>query len=42
MFTDCGGRTVTVDDLAIPPEGVRPVVIDRALLEIDLRGVSNN
>ena len=42
MFTDCDGRTVTVDDLAIPPGGVRPVVVDRALLEIDLRGVSNN
>jgi len=42
VFTDCDGRTVTVEDLAIPPEGVRPVVVDRALLEIDLRGVSNN
>ena len=25
-FTDCEGRTVTVDDLALPPQGVRPKV----------------
>ena len=25
-FTDCEGHTVTVDDLALPPQGVRPKV----------------
>ena len=39
-FTDCEGRTVSVEQLQPPLEGVRPVVIDSTLLEIDLRGVS--
>ena len=40
-FVDCEGRQVTVDDLAIPTE-VRPMVVDRVLLEIDLRGLTND
>lgn len=40
-FTDCDGRTLTVDDLAVPTDGVRPIVVDRTVLELDLRGVSN-
>lgn len=36
-FTDCAGRTLDVIDLA-PPEGVNPVVENRATLSIDLRG----
>ena len=35
-FTDCDGRTVTVDDLA-PPPGIYPVVPDDKTLFIDLR-----
>jgi hypothetical protein len=40
-FVDCDGRSVSVDDLAIPTE-VRPVVVDRVLLEIDLRGLTSD
>ena len=37
-FTDCEGRTVPVESLQPPLDGVRPVVIDATMLEIDLRG----
>jgi hypothetical protein len=36
-FTDCDGRTLEVDDLALP-ESIRPVVENRSTLFIDLRG----
>ena len=39
-FTDCEGRVIAVEELQPPLEGVRPVVIDSSLLEIDLRGIS--
>ena len=39
-FTDCEGRDMSVDDLALPDDGVRPVVYDRSVLRIDLRGVT--
>ena len=35
-FTDCEGRTVDVDDLATPPEGVRPIVYPDGGLTLDL------
>ena len=38
QFTDCDGRTVDVDDLAPPDEGVFPRVDDRTTLVVDLRG----
>jgi hypothetical protein len=38
-FTDCDSRTLGVEDLALP-EGIRPVVENRATLFIDLRGNS--
>ncbi len=37
-FTDCEGRTISVESLQPPLDGVRPVVIDATMLEIDLRG----
>ena len=40
LFEDCEGRTMGVDDLALPDEGVRPIVYDRSVLRIDLRGVT--
>lgn len=39
-FIDCEDRTVPVENLQPPLEGVRPVVIDSTVLEIDLRGVN--
>lgn len=38
-FTDCDGRTLTVDDLTLP-ESVRPIVENRKTLYVDLRGVT--
>ncbi len=36
-FTDCAGRTIQVDQLALPPLGVSPVVSDEGrLLSLDL------
>jgi len=35
-FTDCEGRTIHVDDLAVPPSGVGPVVNDDGELSLDL------
>ena len=34
MFTDCDGRTVTVDDLAIPPEGFDPSSLTERCLKL--------
>lgn len=39
QFTDCDGRTLTVDDLQLP-ESVRPIVENRKTLYVDLRGVT--
>jgi hypothetical protein len=39
-FTDCDGRTLEVDDLALP-DSIRPVVENRSTLFIDLRGSAN-
>lgn len=39
-FTDCDGRTVSVDDLQTP-NNVRPVVENRTTLFIDLRGITD-
>ncbi len=39
-FIDCEGRTVNVADLAPPDVGVRPVVINRERLELDLSGIT--
>jgi hypothetical protein len=36
-FTDCAGRSLDVSELA-PPTGVNPVVENRSVLSIDLRG----
>jgi len=36
-FTDCEGRTIRVDDLALPPRGVQPIVSADGLLSLDLR-----
>ncbi len=35
-FTDCSGRTLPVDELALPPQGVSPVVSPDGLLSLDL------
>ena len=35
-FTDCDGRTLEVEDLALPPAGVQPIVSDDGLLTLDL------
>jgi len=35
-FADCDGRTLTVDDLALPPRGVSPQVNAAGLLTLDL------
>lgn len=35
-FTDCEERTLAVDDLALPPLGVQPIVSDDGLLTLDL------
>jgi len=39
-FTDCEGRTLTVEQL-MPPTDVRPIVENRSTLLIDLRGNMN-
>lgn len=36
-FTDCEGRIIGVDDLAIPPLGVLPIVSEDGLLTLSLR-----
>jgi hypothetical protein len=36
-FTDCEGRTLDVPQLALPPDGVHPVVEDRRVLYLNLR-----
>lgn len=36
MFTDCEGRTLQVDELAIPPDGVVPIVSADGTLTLDL------
>lgn len=41
-FTDCDGRTVHVGELAPPDTGVRPVVINRERLELDLSGITDS
>ena len=38
-FTDCDGRTVNVEDLALPQD-VRPIVENKKTLSIDLRGAT--
>jgi len=35
-FTDCEGRTLAVDDLALPPPGVSPIVNNDGTLILDL------
>jgi hypothetical protein len=35
-FTDCDGRTIPVSALALPPQGVSPVVSPDGLLSLDL------
>ncbi|MFM7046014.1 MAG: hypothetical protein ACKO27_00510 [Ilumatobacteraceae bacterium] len=35
-FTDCDGRTLGIDGLALPPLGVQPIVSDDGLLTLDL------
>jgi hypothetical protein len=35
-FTDCEGRTIEVDQLALPPPGVAPVVSSDGILTLDL------
>lgn len=35
-FTDCEGRTLTVDQLAPPPSGVSPIVNNDGTLSLDL------
>lgn len=37
-FTDCDGRTIDVEELSPPDEGVFPRVDDRTTLYIDFRG----
>ncbi len=36
-FTDCEGRTLDVPQLALPPDGVNPVVENRRVLVLDLQ-----
>lgn len=35
-FTDCDGRTLQVEDLALPPQGVLPIVSADGVLTLDL------
>jgi len=35
-FTDCEGRTITVEGLALPPKGVRPIIYPNGTLTLDL------
>lgn len=39
-FVDCDGRQIDVGALALPEDGVRPVVENRTALSIDLRRVT--
>jgi hypothetical protein len=41
QFTDCDGRTISVEDLQ-PPNNVRPIVENRSTLFIDLRGITDS
>lgn len=41
QFTDCDGRTISVEDLQ-PPNNVRPIVENRTTLFIDLRGITDS
>lgn len=41
-FTDCDGRQLDVTDLAPPDEDIRPVVEERTVLSIDLRGATTD
>ena len=36
QFTDCDGRIIEVESLALPPAGVQPIVSDDGLLTLDL------
>ncbi len=36
QFTDCEGRTLDPDDLALPPRGVRPILNNDGSLTLDL------
>ena len=36
QFTDCEGRTIAVDRLALPPKGIAPVVSADGILTLDL------
>ena len=35
-YTDCDGRTIAVEDLALPPDGVAPIVSADGILTLDL------
>ena len=35
-FTDCAGRTIAVESLALPPAGISPVVSPDGVLSLDL------
>ncbi len=41
LFTDCEGRTLGVDQLAIPPLGVLPIVSEDGLLTLSLRAADS-
>lgn len=41
QFVDCQGRTLTVDELAAVPRGVRPIVSSDGLLTLDLTADAN-
>lgn len=36
QFTDCEGRTLAPEDLALPPQGVRPIINNDGSLTLDL------
>ena len=36
QFTDCEGRTVAIEELALPPQGVKPFVTADGFLRLDL------
>lgn len=35
-FTDCEGRSIKVEQLALPPAGVQPIISDDGLITLDL------
>jgi hypothetical protein len=41
-FTDCKGNELDVTELAPPPAGVNPVVEDKRILVLDLRGITSS